>query len=89
MHAEQQVLFWIMIVGGALVIASYIQGILTHPTTRGKAWGGVPAILKPFYIVSMLLAAIGYFAFTYFILFELNPPAVLIANHFGFIIFIE
>ena len=87
MHSEQLVLLGIMVAGGALVIASYIHGFLTHPETRGNTWGGVPAALKPFYIVSMLLAAAGYFAFTYFILFRLSPDEVLIADHFSFAVF--
>ena len=87
MHSEQLILLGMMAAGGALVIASYIHGFLTHPTTRGNAWGGVPAALKPLYITSMLLAAAGYFAFSYFILFELNPDEVLIADRFDFAVF--
>ena len=78
---------WTMVAGGTLIIASYIHGFLTHPSTRSNAWGGVPAALKPSYIASMLLAAAGYFAFAYFILFRLNPDEVLIANRFGFTAF--
>jgi hypothetical protein len=87
MHSEQQILLWVMVTSGTLVIASYIHGFLTHPTTRGNTWGGVPEVLKPFYIASMLLAAAGYFAFTYFILFRLNPDEILIADRFNFNIF--
>jgi len=76
-----------MVAGGALVIASYIHGFLTHPSTRSNAWGGVPAKLKPLYVTSMMLAALGYFAFAYFILFSLNPAEVLIADRFGFVVF--
>jgi hypothetical protein len=87
MHSEQLILLGIMIAGGTLVIASYIHGVLTHPSTRSKTWGGVPTALRPFYIASMLLAAAGYFAFTYLILFSLNPDEVWIADRFGFNIF--
>ena len=87
MHSEQQLLLWVMVAGGTLVIASYIHGFLTHPTIRGNTWGGVPAALKPFYIASMLLAAAGYFASSYYILFRLNPDDVLIADRFGFAVF--
>jgi hypothetical protein len=87
MHSEQQALLWLMVVGGTLVIASYVQGILTHPDNRGKTWGGVPSTLKSLYVAGMLLAAAGYFAFTYFILFSLNPDEVLIADRFGFAAF--
>jgi hypothetical protein len=35
----------------------------------------------------MILAAIGFIAFSYFILFHLNPEEVHIANSFGFYLF--
>jgi hypothetical protein len=38
-------------------------------------WGGTPASVRPIYTVSMLLSALGYFAFIYFILFRLNPAS--------------
>jgi len=87
MHSEQLVLLGIMAAGGTLVIASYVHGFLTHPDSRGNTWGGVPAVLKPLYVTSMMFAALGFFAFTYFILFSLNPDEVLIADRFGFAVF--
>jgi len=54
----------------------------------GEAWGNVPASIKPMYIVSMLTAAAGYFAFSYFIIFRLDPAEVAVANDFSYSLFI-
>jgi hypothetical protein len=88
MHSQQIVLAAINVVGGILVIGSYVQGIRTHPGTRDDAWGHVPIGLMPLYKVSMLLAAAGYFLFTYFVLFRLQPEDVGLANAFGYWLFI-
>jgi len=88
MHILQIALGLINVVGGMLVIASYIHGILAHPNTRADAWGGVPAGIKPFYFVSMLLAAAGYFAFSYLIVFRLDPEEVETLNSFSYSMFI-
>lgn len=72
------------IAGGIAVLGSYAHGILTHPGTSGAVWGGVPAGLKPWYITSMLLAAAGYFAFTYYVVFAVEPARVRIGAHLGF-----
>ena len=87
MHIQQIILAIINVVGGILVISSYVQGIKANPQNSGDAWGGVPKTIKPVYIASMLLAAAGYFAFTYFVLFELEPDKVEIADFFDFRIF--
>jgi len=87
MHTQQIALGLINLIGGSLVLASYIYGISAHPDNRANAWGGVPSAIKPLYTVSMLLAAAGYFAFTYLILFRLDPDEVIIANTFNFQLF--
>jgi hypothetical protein len=88
MDAEQMALGAINIVGGILVIGSYVQGSRAHPGKVGEAWGNVPASIKPFYMVSMLTAAAGYFAFSYFIIFRLDPAEVAAANSFSYAMFI-
>lgn len=72
------------VVGGAAVLGSYVHGLATHPLTRGDVWGGVPEPLKPIYTVSMLCAAAGYFPFTYYIFFHVDPERVRIAERFGY-----
>jgi len=87
MHSQQILLGAINVVGGIAVLGSYAYGIWAKPATRGDLWGGVPEGLKPLYVVSMLLAALGYLAFTYYILFRLEPDHVQIADRFGFVVF--
>lgn len=74
-------LILLIVLGGVAVLASYWWGVTTYPEASGNAWGGVPEGLKPFYIVSMLLAAAGFFPFTYFVLFRLDPDQVRIAGY--------
>lgn len=52
---------------------SYVHGLVTHPGAREGLWGGIPEALKPLYSVSMILAAAGFFLFTGFILFRVDP----------------
>ena len=77
-------LFGVNVVGGIAVLGSYAHGILTHPGSSGAVWGGVPEGLKPWYVASMLLAAAGYFGFTYFIAFALDPNRVQLGDRLGF-----
>ncbi len=84
MAAQTIILLVINVIGGAGVIGSYIQGIIAHPGSGNVLWGGVPAGMRPVYGISMILAALGYFAFMYFILFKLNPDEVRIAGRFNF-----
>ena len=88
MHTEQTALVIINVLGGILVIASYVHGIRSHPSTRNDAWGNVPVKIKPLYISSMFSAAAGYLLFTYFILFRIDPDEAKIANDIDFSIFI-
>jgi hypothetical protein len=88
MHDVQIALGGLNVVGGVLVIGSYLLGVRAHPQTAGQAWGGVPRRLKPFYVASMLTAAAGYFAFTYHVLFSIDPDEVEVLGAFGFGVFI-
>ncbi|HAS04689.1 MAG TPA: hypothetical protein DCR71_02860 [Dehalococcoidia bacterium] len=47
-------------------------------------WGGVPANIQPIYTVSMILSAIGYFAFIYYILIRLNQAEAVISGKFNY-----
>lgn len=84
MDEQQWMLVLINVIGGAAVLGSYYRGLKTHPDQRSAVWGGVPEGLKPFYTVSMSLAAAGYFAFTYFILFEIETDDVEIWGQSNF-----
>ena len=85
----RQWLIAVNVIGGVAVLGSYAHGLLTHPDTSGAVWGGVPANLKPWYIVSMLTAAAGYFLFTYYVGFALAPARVRIGARFGFGAFVS
>jgi hypothetical protein len=87
MHPKKWLMLFINIFGGTAVIGSYIQGILAHPRAAETLWGGVPQSIRPFYTAGMFLAATGYFAFTYFILFRLDPRQARIFQRFGFGVF--
>jgi len=87
MGTQQIVLLVINIVGGAAVIGSYIFGLNTQSGGANVLWGGVPANIRPVYTVSMVLSALGYFAFLYYIFFRLTPSEVSIAGVSGFTLF--
>jgi hypothetical protein len=80
-------MLWINLLGGAAVLGSYAHGLLTHPQSGQALWGGVPAAAQPLYGVGMLAAALGYFAFTYFLFFRLDPEQSRIGGRFGFGLF--
>jgi len=85
-HPAQRWLLWLNLLGGAAVLGSYAWGLAAHPATRGQLWGGVPESLRPLYTASMLLAAVGYFAFSYFVFFRLDPNRDGVGR-FGFGVF--
>jgi hypothetical protein len=87
MVVQQIILLVINVLGGAAVIGSYIYGIATHPGTSNALWGGMPEQVRPVYYASMVLAALGYFAFLYFVLFRLAPAETQIAGRFGYSLF--
>ena len=87
MHNQQLTLGLINVAGGLLVLGSYAHGLITHPANRDAIWGGVPEAIKPLYTANMLLAAAGYLAFTYFVMFSLNRDNAQLANLSGFKVF--
>ncbi len=87
MHKSKWVMLAINIVGGVAVLGSYALGIASHPDAGQLLWGGVPSAIRTVYTAGMFLAASGYFAFTYFILFRLDPDQVRVSDRFGFRIF--
>jgi len=87
MAMQQVILLIINVVVGMAVIGSYIFGLSTQPAGADALWGGISTSIRPVYLVSMILSALGYFAFLYFILFRIIPEQVQIANRFGFSLF--
>jgi hypothetical protein len=87
MRTEQVILLIINVLGGVAVIGSYVLGLKGQSGGANVLWGAVPNSLRPVYTVSMILSALGFFAFIYFILFRLVPGEVLIGGRFGFSLF--
>ena len=86
MNPQKRTLLWVNVLGGTAVLASYAWNMLAHPEAGSDFWGDVPAAMQPGYVVTMLLAATGYFAFTRF-LFRLHPAQVKIGERFGYGVF--
>ncbi len=84
MGTQQRVLLLINVFGGAAVIGSYVLGVQGQPGGLNALWGGVPEGIQPLYGISMLLAAAGYFAFLYFLLFRLAPAETSFGGRFGY-----
>lgn len=81
---------WLIVVillGGLAVLGSYLWGSLARPDAAQILWGGIPEKIRPYYTVNMLLAAAGYFPFTFFILFRLDPRTARLAGRFGYNLF--
>jgi hypothetical protein len=86
-HPQKRRMAWIVLFGGAIVLASYAYSLSFDPATQAGLWGGVPVGLLPVYVTSMALATAGFFAFTYFLLFQADPDRVRIAGRFGYGLF--
>jgi hypothetical protein len=84
LHPLQRRLIWLNVLGGIAVLGSYAHGFVAHAANVGEVWGGVPDALRPLYTVSMFAAAAGYFAFTFFILFRLDPRETRISERVGY-----
>ena len=87
MHRQKLAMLIIIVLGGSAVLASYIYPIMTQPQYVEPAWGGVTPDMRRFYAPSMLLAASGFFFYTYFLLFRVDPEEARIGGRFGFWVF--
>jgi hypothetical protein len=88
MGTQQIILLIINILGGAAVILSYIYGLKGQAGGANVLWGNVSESIRPLYTVSMILSAISYFAFIYYILFRIDPGTSNISYYLFFAIFI-
>lgn len=70
------------------MIGSYVLELTSHPGAVDALWGGVPRSIRPYYSAGMILAAIGYFAFTYFLLFRIDPAKATVFGRGGAKIFL-
>jgi len=88
MHYQQLILLAVIVVFGAGVIGSYVQGISANPGGAEKLWGGVTGGLRTFNYVTMLLAVVGFFLFTYYLFFRTDPATAQVAGCLNFWVFI-
>jgi hypothetical protein len=83
---EKLILLLINVGGGIAVIVSYIFG-LRGASGTDALWGGVPEAIRPVYAASMVLSALGYFAFLNLLLLRVDPKTVTVGSRFGYSIF--
>jgi hypothetical protein len=84
LHPLKLSLLGLNLLGGLAVLGSYAHGFVENASTVGEVWGGVPQALRPLYTSSMLAAAAGYFAFSFFVFFRLDPREARISNRIGY-----
>ena len=87
MTSPQVMLLIVMLMGGVGVIGSYAQGFIAHPGSVNVLWGKISGPFRSVYTVSMLLSALGYFAFAYFLLFRIVPSEAKVTGTLGFDVF--
>jgi hypothetical protein len=73
MLSKRRAMASINVFGGIAVLGSYAYFLMAYPALAGDFWGGVPDGLRSLYTVNMFLAAAGYFAFTFFLMYRLKP----------------
>ena len=61
------------LVGGTAVLGGYLICLYMFPDQRETLWGAVQGGWRSVFAVSMLIAAAGYLAFLYVILFKSSP----------------
>ena len=76
MKKYRWLLLAVNLLGGSAVIGSYIWGLAGRANAADILWGGVSESIRLYYTAGMLLAAAGYFAFTYFLLLRMDPAMV-------------
>lgn len=57
---------FINLVGGSAVLGSYIAGLYFYPDTRSSLWGSLGETSQKTFVISMVIAAIGYVIFILF-----------------------
>jgi hypothetical protein len=83
MFSPKTIILIINLVGGIAVIGSYILGLAGKANGANTLWGGTPAGIKPLYTISMIISALGYFAFISYMLFKLDVSAVNLGLLYG------
>ena len=58
------------LVGGVAVLLSYAVMLMWYPEHRESLWGGVGGGLRKLFVLSMLIAAVGYLTFLCLVTFD-------------------
>lgn len=74
-HRSRPLLLF-LVVAGLAVPASYTVAFALADSVAEGLWGGVPGGLRPFYTVNMLLAAAGFFPFTWLLAWNRSPVEI-------------
>jgi len=88
MGTQRLILLIINIIGGAAVILSYIYGLRGQVGGANVLWGNVSTSIRPIYFVSMIISALGYFAFIYYVLFRIDPAESNVNYYLFYAIFL-
>jgi len=87
LKGKKLLLLIIVLVGGILVLGSYVWGFQSRPEAGNVLWGGVPESIQPYYTLGMVAGALGYFFYTYFLLFALDESTARVGTRWGYGIF--
>lgn len=80
-------LIWILLVGGAAVLASYVYGFVAQPSALSKLWDVIPGAVRSPYAVSIGLATASFFVYTVFLL-RVDADRVKVGDRWGYAIFL-
>lgn len=71
MNTSQIIFLIINILGWILVLGRYYIGLKGNAAVQ-NLWGGTPKKVQPIYTLSMLISAVGYFLFFFYIIQRLG-----------------
>jgi hypothetical protein len=66
------------------VLGSYAWGLGTHPGSGAALWGGTPGAWQRLSTANMLPAALGYMAFTIYLLLQPHPEHKRMLGRLGY-----
>lgn len=66
------------------MLGSYAWGLGTHPGAGASLWGGTPEAWQRLSTANMLPAALGYMAFTTFLLLQPHPEHKRVLGRWGY-----
>ncbi|HAA56287.1 MAG TPA: hypothetical protein DCE42_16100 [Myxococcales bacterium] len=83
MRKQSKQLLLLNIIGGIAVLGSYVYGFMGSEAQIESIWGGISSAMRPYYKISMLTAAAGYFPFTLFFLWRAEDTSSWLGGKMG------